>query len=321
MNRKSHRAFPRARRLGRVGVLMGGWSAERDVSLQSGETVFAALQQIGVDAVPIDLRQESAIEQITQGHFDRCFILVHGTGGEDGTLQGVLELLGIPYTGSGVLGSALSMDKWRCKQIWQAQGLPVVPGELLPAAGNEEAIVARLGLPLFVKPSREGSSVGITKVKHSRELSEAYRIAARFHGEVMVEPALPGGDYTVAILGDEALPAIRIEPASEFYDYAAKYSRNDTRYFCPCGLSESEEKALRELALNAFFAVGGRGWGRVDFLFDATGKPFLAEVNTVPGMTAHSLVPMAARATGMDMPELALKILEQTLPLGVGNET
>ncbi len=313
-------AFSRARRLGRVGVLMGGWSAEREVSLQSGETVLAALRQIGVDAVAIDLRQESAIEQITQGHFDRCFILVHGTGGEDGTLQGVLELLGIPYTGSGVLGSALGMDKWRCKQLWRAQGLPVVPGELLQDVDNEEAIVARLGLPLFVKPSREGSSVGVTKVKHSWELSEAYRIAARFHGEVMVEPALTGGDYTIAILGDEALPAIRIEPASEFYDYAAKYSRDDTRYFCPCELSESEEKALRELALNAFSAVSGRGWGRVDFLFDASGKPFLAEVNTVPGMTAHSLVPMAARAAGMDMPELAMKILEQTLSLGVGNE-
>ncbi|AOU99006.1 D-alanine--D-alanine ligase [Acidihalobacter yilgarnensis] len=303
------------RRFGRVAVLMGGWSAEREVSLNSGAAVTAALRAAGVDAVPVDLRRETVFEQLAAGSFDRCFIVMHGTGGEDGTLQAVLDLLDLPYTGSGVLGSALGMDKWRCKLLWQSLGLPAVPGELLSVASDFTAISQRLGLPLFVKPSQEGSSVGVSKVDRAEDLPAAYAAAAGCHGVVLAEPAMAGGDYTVAVLGDQALPAIRIVPATEFYDYAAKYTRHDTRYLCPCGLSEEVEQAMRAMAIDAFASVGGQGWGRVDFLLDAAGKAHLAEVNTVPGMTDHSLVPMAARAMGMDMSQLVLRILEDTLPM------
>ncbi|MEJ2631618.1 MAG: D-alanine--D-alanine ligase [Acidihalobacter sp.] len=307
-------------RFGRVAVLMGGWSAEREVSLQSGAAVTTALRAGGVDAVAVDLRRESVLEQLSTGEFDRCFLIVHGTGGEDGTLQAMLDLLDLPYTGSGVLGSALGMDKRRCKLVWQALGLPVVPGEVLAADSDFDAVAQRLGLPLFVKPSQEGSSVGVAKVKRVEDLSTAYAAAAACHGEVLVEPAMEGGDYTVAVLGDQALPAIRIVPATEFYDYEAKYNRDDTRYLCPCGLAEGTEQAMRVLALQAFTAVGGEGWGRVDFLLDAEGAPHVAEVNTVPGMTSHSLVPMAARELGMDMTQLVVRILEQTLPNGVRDD-
>lgn len=306
-------------RFGRVAVLMGGWSAEREVSLHSGAAVTAALRAGGVDAVAVDLRREALLEQLLNRDFDRCFIVVHGTGGEDGTLQAMLGLLGLPYTGSGVLGSALGMDKWRCKLLWQALGLPVVPGEVLTAQSDFEAVVQRLGLPLFVKPSQEGSSVGVSKVRCAEELPRAYAAAAACHGAVLAEPAMVGGDYTVSVLGDEALPAIRIQPATEFYDYAAKYCRDDTRYLCPCGLPSKAEDAMRELAREAFASIGGQGWGRVDFLLDAQGKARLAEVNTVPGMTDHSLVPMAARHAGMGMTELVVRILEQTLPSGGGD--
>ena len=308
------------RRLGRVGVLMGGWSAEREVSLQSGATVLEALRALGVEAEGVDLRRDTAVEQILAGGFDRCFIVVHGTGGEDGTLQALLEMLGLPYTGSGVLGSALGMDKWRCKLLWQAQGLPVVPGEVLHEGDDYEAVVERLGLPLFVKPSQEGSSVGVSRVERAEDLPQAYAVAAACHGQVLVEPAMPGGDYTVAVLAGEALPAIRIQPANGFYDYAAKYLREDTRYLCPCGLPPAVQRRLGELALAAFRAVDGRGWGRVDFLFDDAGEPRLAEVNTVPGMTPHSLVPMAARAAGMDLQTLVWRILEASLTHEPRNE-
>lgn len=308
------------RRFGRVGVLMGGWSAEREVSLMSGEAVTAALQAGGVDAVAVDLRRETALDQIRDGGFDRCFLIIHGTGGEDGTLQALLDLLGMPYTGSGVLGSALGLDKLRCKQIWSSLGLPVVPGEVLDADSDFDEVVARLGLPLFVKPSEEGSSVGVTKVKRAQELPAAYAMAAAHHGKVMVEPAMAGGDYTVTVLGDEALPAIRILPATEFYDYAAKYTRDDTQYLCPCGLPDKTEQALRAMAVEAFAAVAGKDWGRVDFLLDAQGNPYVAEVNTLPGMTSHSLTPMAARAAGMNMTQLVLRILEDTLAADVADE-
>lgn len=298
---------------GRVAVLMGGWSAEREVSLNSGEAVLSALQAVHVDAVPVDIRRETVLEQLSAGGFDCCFIVVHGTGGEDGSLQAVLELLGMPYTGSGVLGSALGMDKWRCKLVWQALGLPTVPGETLNLESDFDTVLRRYGLPLFVKPSQEGSSVGISKVQQIEDLPAAYALAADCHGCVMVEAAMAGGDYTVAILGDRALPAIRIIPAAEFYDYSAKYTRNDTRYLCPCGLSEEVEREMQSLALRAFASIGAQSWGRVDFLLDADGKPHVAEINTVPGMTDHSLVPMAARAVGMDMTELVLRILENTL--------
>ncbi|MEJ2060771.1 MAG: D-alanine--D-alanine ligase [Gammaproteobacteria bacterium] len=306
------------KRFGRVAVLMGGWSAEREVSLMSGAAVTAALRAGGVDAVAVDLKLETVIEQLAEGGFDRCFVVVHGTGGEDGTLQGVLEVLGLPYTGSDVLGSALGMDKWRCKLLWESLGLPVVPGEVLTAGSDFSSVAQRLGLPLFVKPSEEGSSVGVSKVKRAEDLPAAYAAAAACHGRVLAERDMAGGDYTVAVLGDEALPAIRIVPAVEFYDYAAKYSRDDTRYLCPCGLPEEAERRLREMALQAYAATGGQGWGRVDFLLDADGKPYLAEVNTVPGMTAHSLVPMAARAAGMDMTQLVMRILSDTLDREAG---
>lgn len=304
------------RRFGRVGVLMGGWSAEREVSLNSGAAVTAALQAGGVEAVAVDLERARVFEQLTAGGFDRCFIVVHGTGGEDGTLQALLELLDIPYTGSRVLGSALGMDKLRCKLLWQAHGLPVVPGEVLTADSDFDAVAERLGLPLFVKPSEEGSSVGVSKVKRAEDLPAAYAAAAGRHGVVLAETAMPGGDYTVAILGGDALPAIRIVPAVEFYDYEAKYLRSDTRYDCPCGLPAESETAMRQMALEAFAIAGGAGWGRVDFLLDTAGEPRLAEINTVPGMTDHSLVPMAARAMGLDMTGLVLRILEDTLPKG-----
>ncbi len=302
-----------ASRLGRIAVLMGGWSVERLVSLQSGTAVTQALQSIGIDATAVDLREPTAVFQLT-GKFDRCFIVVHGTGGEDGLLQASLEILGLPYTGTGVLGSALGMDKWRSKLIWQALGLPVVPGEVVRGSQDFANVIRQLGLPLFIKPAQEGSSVGVTKVKTKAELGLAYARASRFHGEVLAEPALTGGDYTVAILGDRALPTIHIEPAGEFYDYAAKYERDDTHYLCPCELGFEREAELWKLALDAFAAVGGKGWGRVDFLQDAAGNFHLAEVNTVPGMTPHSLVPMAALAAGLEMPDLALAILMQTLP-------
>lgn len=309
------------KRFGRVAVLMGGWSAEREVSLSSGTAVTAALQAGGVDAVAVDLQRETVLKQLTEGGFDRCFIVVHGTGGEDGTLQAMLDVLDLPYTGSGVLGSALGMDKWRCKLLWQSLGLPVVPGEVLGSDSDFDSVVRRLELPLFVKPSQEGSSVGVHKVKRAEELPAAYAAAAACHGVVLAEPAMEGGDYTVSVLGDVALPAIRILPATEFYDYAAKYTRNDTRYLCPCGLDEEAEQAMQALALEAFAAIGGEGWGRMDFLLDADGAPYVAEVNTVPGMTDHSLVPMAANAAGMDMTQLVVRILEQTLQRGERDDT
>ena len=221
--------------------------------------------------------------------------------GEDGTVQGALELLGIPYTGSGVLASALAMDKWRTKLVWQAAGLPVPAYELLDAGSDFAAVAARLGLPLFVKPANEGSSVGISKVKTAADLRAAYELAARYDDLVIAEQFIGGGEYTAAILGGEALPVIKIEPANEFYDYEAKYLRDDTRYLCPCGLSAEQESEMQRLAKRGFAVIGGAGWGRVDFLLDEAGKPYLLEANTSPGMTDHSLVPMAARAGGHEL--------------------
>ncbi len=297
---------------GKVAVLMGGLSAEREVSLKSGAQVLRGLQARGVDAHGVDV-QRDILQRLTAGGFDRAFVVVHGRGGEDGVLQGALETLGMPYTGCGVLASSLGMDKWRTKLLWQALGLPVPAYEVLDADTDFDAVERVLGLPLFVKPANEGSSVGVTKVKHGGELRRAYEAAVRYDPIVLAERFLGGGEYTVGILGDEALPAIRIEAAGEFYDYDAKYLRDDTRYFCPAGLSDEAEQQLRKLALEAFDAVGGSGWGRVDFLLDAHHHPYLLEVNTVPGMTDHSLVPMAARAAGMDFAELVWRILETSL--------
>ena len=294
---------------GKVAVLFGGRSAEREVSLKSGAAVLAALQRSGVDAHGFDPAVRE-LQSLRGEGYDRVFIALHGRFGEDGTVQGALELMGIPYTGSGVMASALAMDKWRSKLVWQAAGLPIPAYELLAADSDFEAVAQRLGLPLFVKPANEGSSVGITKVKRASELRAAYQEAAKHDKLVIVEQYIGGGEYTAAILNGQALPVIKIEPANEFYDYEAKYLRDDTRYLCPCGLAPEKEKEMQHLAQRAFALVGGVGWGRVDFLLDEAGKPYLLEINTSPGMTDHSLVPMAARQAGMSFEQLVLKILE-----------
>lgn len=301
---------------GRVAVLLGGRSAEREVSLNSGGRVLAALLRQGVKAEAFDPETRS-LEDLRA--FDRVFIALHGGYGEDGSIQGYLQLIGVPFTGSGVLASALGMDKWRTKLVWQALGMPVPPYALLREDSDFAEVEEVLGLPLFVKPAREGSSVGVTKVSRSGELGEAYAEAARHDSLVLAEQAIGGapgtvaGEYTVGILERNgklrALPIIKIEPATEFYDYEAKYNRDDTRYRCPCGLPASREAELGRLAEAAFEAVGGRGWGRVDFLMDEAGDAYLLEVNTAPGMTDHSLVPMAARQVGLDYDQLVMEVL------------
>nr|WP_197722777.1 D-alanine--D-alanine ligase [Sulfurivermis fontis] len=301
-----------AKAFGKVAVLMGGWSAEREISLKSGNAVLAALQRRGVDAHGVDAGRD-VVQVLERGGFARAFIAWHGRGGEDGELQGALDLLQLPYTGSGVLASALGMDKWRSKMVWQAAGLPVPEFELLDAQSDFAAVERRLGLPLFVKPANEGSSIGVSKVRSAGGTRAAYAAAAQYDSLVLAERFVGGGEYTVAILGARALPAVRIVPATEFYDYEAKYFRDDTRYLCPCGLPAEQEQHMQALALRAFAVLGCRGWGRVDFLMDAAGNPFVLEVNTVPGMTDHSLVPMAARAAGIEFDELVWRILAGTL--------
>ena len=290
-------------------MLFGGRSAEREVSLKSGAAVLAALQRSGVDAHAFDPAQRDLHNLLDEG-FDRVFIALHGRYGEDGTVQGALELMGIPYTGSGVMASAVAMDKWRTKMIWQAAGLPIPDFMMLDEGSDWEAVVQRLGLPLFVKPANEGSSVGISKVKQVSELKAAYEAAATHDKLVIAEQFVGGGEYTAAILNGRALPVIKIEPASEFYDYEAKYLRDDTRYLCPCGLSAEQEAEMQALAQQGFAVIGGQGWGRVDFLRGTDGKAYLLEVNTSPGMTDHSLVPMAAREAGISFEQLVVQVLE-----------
>ena len=303
----------RSAEFGKVAVVFGGKSAEREVSLRSGQGVLAALLRQGVDAYAFD----PAVRLLDELRaFDRVFIALHGKYGEDGTIQGALELMGIPYTGPGVMASAIGMDKWRTKLLWQAAGLPIPDYAMIDAETDFDAIETRFGFPMFVKPACEGSSLGVTMVKKPGQLSAAYEEAAQYHDMVMVEKAILGGEYTTSILGEAALPIIKIEPAGEFYDYEAKYNRNDTRYVCPCGLSTAQEADIRALSLRAYQVLGARGWGRVDFLMDADGKPYLLEVNTSPGMTDHSLVPMAARVAGMDYDTLVLEILKRAT-LGV----
>jgi len=300
-------------RFGKVAVMFGGTSAEREVSLKSGAAVLAALLSRGVDAHAFDPACRP-LADLQSESFNRVFIALHGRGGEDGTLQGALTLMNLPFTGSGVLASALAMDKWRSKLVWQALGLPIPDYALLTATGDFDAVIEELGLPLFVKPAREGSSIGIVKVKTAAELPAAYAEAARHDSLVLAERALSGGEFTVSILGEGdaayALPSIRIVPTTEFYDYDAKYFRDDTRYLCPSGLSAAEEARMRELALQGYQALGCRGWGRVDFLLDANAVPYLLEANTAPGMTSHSLAPMAARVAGLEFADLCVKILE-----------
>jgi D-alanine-D-alanine ligase len=295
---------------GKVAVMMGGKSAEREVSLKSGAAVLAALRSSGIDAHCFD-PQDKPLEALHAEGFQRVFIALHGRGGEDGTLQGALDLLAIPYTGSGVLASALAMDKWRSKLVWQATGLPVPDYVVLDGASDFAAIEAKLGLPLFVKPSNEGSSIGISKVKQSGGLRAAYELASRYDSCVIAEQYLAGGEFTVGILAGQALPVIRIVPATEFYDYDAKYLRDDTEYRIPSGLGDEREREMRDLALRAFGVLGGRGWGRMDLMLDAAGRMFCLEANTSPGMTDHSLVPMAARAAGIPFTQLVAKLLEE----------
>ncbi|MBA2778760.1 D-alanine--D-alanine ligase [Billgrantia kenyensis] len=297
---------------GRVAVLYGGNSAERDVSLKSGAAVLAALERSGVDVTGYD-PADGGLVGLEALAPDRVFIALHGRGGEDGTLQGALELLGIPYTGSGVLASALGMDKQRTKLVWQALGLPTPESLMLSSDTDWDDIVVQLGLPLIVKPVHEGSTLGITIVDSRETLEAAYREAARFDARVMAERFIQGEEYTVALLGDRVLPAIRVEVPSGFYDYEAKYLSNDTRYHLPCGLDGGQETLLGELCRQAFEAVGGEGWGRVDVMQDAEGRFWLIEVNTSPGMTDHSLVPQAAAHAGIGFDELVLQILRGTL--------
>jgi len=306
--------MPLPEAFGKVAVLMGGWSSERAVSLKSGDAVLAALQQRGVDAHGIDAQRETILQELARGQFDRVFIVLHGPGGEDGVIQGALEILGLPYTGSGVMASALAMDKWRTKQLLEGVNLPTPKYMLLDKDTDLNYVVAELGLPLMVKPALEGSSIGMTKVEEENQIELAYQCAAQFDGEVFAEQWITGKEYTVAVLGEEALPVIRLETPHKFYDYDAKYVANDTRYHCPCGLAPEQEAQLQRLALAAFKAIGAEGWGRVDILCDQTGKPYIIELNTVPGMTDHSLVPMAARVRGIEFDELVYRILAQTLP-------
>lgn len=293
----------------RVAVLLGGKTAEREVSLKSGALVLAALRARGIDAQPFDPAEKN-IEDLIEGRYERAFIALHGRFGEDGTLQGALEWLGIPYTGSGVLGSALAMDKLRAKLLWRAHGLPTPDYELLDANADFRAVAARLGTPLMVKPVNEGSSVGMSKVRAAGDLEEAFALAVNYDRAVIAERFIEGQELTAGILGNEALPLIRLETPRDFYDYEAKYVADDTRYLVPCGLPMAREREIQDLCLKAFRALGCGGWGRVDLMLDAAGDPWLLEVNTAPGMTDHSLVPMAARAAGLSYEDLCLKILE-----------
>lgn len=299
---------------GKVAVMLGGTSAERPVSLKSGGAVLAALRRQGVDAHEFDPATRN-LGDLISAEFDRVFIALHGRYGEDGCMQGALELLGLPYTGSGVMASALGMDKWRTKLVWRAAGLPTADWEILGAASDFDAVERYLGLPIFVKPAREGSSIGMSKVTAHGTLKAAFELAVEHDPLVLAEKFIDGAEYTVGILGDTALPLIRLAPAKDkaFYDFEAKYLRDDTEYHCPAGLADAQEMALRQLALDAFRLIDGRGWGRVDLMLDSIGNPYLLEVNTAPGMTDHSLVPMAARAAGLDFDALCLAILEQTL--------
>jgi D-alanine-D-alanine ligase len=296
-------------KFGKVAVLLGGKSAEREVSLKSGGMVLAALRKKGVDAHPFDPKEKN-IEALAKERFDRAFIALHGRFGEDGTLQGILEWLGIPYTGSGVLASALAMDKLRTKRIWHAEKLPTPPWEVLGKDTNFLVTARRLGLPIMVKPANEGSSIGMSKVRAAGDLEEAYALAVNYDPAVLAEKFIEGTELTCSILGRDALPLIKLETTRDFYDYEAKYVADDTRYLIPCGLTKRKEEELQALCLAAFDAIGCRGWGRVDLMLDKRGRPYLLEVNTSPGMTDHSLVPMAAKAVGLSYEDLCLKILE-----------
>ncbi len=294
---------------GKVAVLLGGRSAEREISLKSGQAVLAALRRRNVDAHPFD-PAEQPMEALLQQGFKRAHIALHGRYGEDGTVQGALELMGLPYTGSGVMASALAMDKWRTKLLWQAAGINSPRYAMLNAQSDFDAVVQELGLPLIVKPSREGSTIGLSKVTAAEDLPAAYQLAAKHDSMVLAEQFIEGMELTAAILGETPLPLVRIETASGLYDYQAKYLSDDTSYFCPSGLSAEQEQAIQAQALRAHQILGCEGWGRVDVMLDKSGKAYFLETNTSPGMTDHSLVPMAARAAGISFEDLVVRILE-----------
>ncbi|MBL1320317.1 MAG: D-alanine--D-alanine ligase [Methylophaga sp.] len=301
-----------AKEFGKVAVLMGGCSAERDISLISGEAVLKALQDQAINAHKIDTANDVS-SQLQTGEFNRAFIVLHGRGGEDGEIQGVLESLAIPYTGSDITGAVLSMNKMVSKQIWLQQNLPTAEFEQVTINTNSEALVSRLGLPLFIKPVNEGSSIGMTKVNSVVELTQAIVLATKYDAEVIAEQWIEGEEYTVAILKDSALPTIELKTPNEFYDFDAKYQANTTEYLCPCDLSEQDEQLCQQIAVDAFNALRMKGWGRIDFMRDKAGKFYLLEANSIPGMTDHSLVPMAAKQAGLSFADLVWQILETSM--------
>jgi D-alanine-D-alanine ligase len=302
----------KASEFGRVAVLLGGSSAEREISLLSGNAVLAGLERRGVTVIGFDPAQRPLSDLLAE-KIERVWIALHGPGGEDGTLQGALEFLGVPYTGSGVMGSAIGMDKLRSKRLAQSVGIPTAEFVVLREAHDLDVALERLGLPMIVKPGSQGSSVGMARVERAEQLPAAWNNARRTDPVVFAEPWITGAEYTVSLLQGQALPSIRIETPRSFYDYEAKYLRNDTRYFCPSGLSTQAEQHLAKLALGAYETCGAEGWGRADFMMDKTGRPLLLEINTIPGMTDHSLVPMAAKAAGFDFDELVWRVLETSL--------
>ncbi|VAW72338.1 D-alanine--D-alanine ligase [hydrothermal vent metagenome] len=311
-NQKSITEVTDAKQFGKVAVLFGGTSAEREVSLNSGKAVIAALQHDGVDVHPID-PGENVFEQLKSAQFDRAFIVLHGRGGEDGVIQAVLQSLAIPYTGSGVQASALAMDKLRTKLLWLGADLPTPPFVILDNESSLATVESTLGFPVIVKPVHEGSSIGISRAENNQELKASWQEAAKYDSEIIAEAWITGGEYTVAILDGEPLPVIKMETDSVFYDYEAKYLSNDTRYLCPCGLPAEKEKEIQAIALKAFKMVGAQGWGRVDFMLNEQGVAGLIEANTVPGMTDHSLVPMAAKQAGIEFNQLVWRILQTSI--------
>ncbi len=300
------------KQFGKVAILFGGQSAEREVSLNSGKAVLAGLLRGGVDAHAVD-PGANVFAQLKDGSFDRVFIVLHGRGGEDGVIQAVLETLSLPYTGSGVQASALAMDKLRTKLLWLGAGLPTPSFVVLENEQSLADVEPRLGFPVIVKPVHEGSSIGISRATNNEELKVSWQEATKYDNEVIAEEWVTGGEYTVAILDGVALPVIKMETESVFYDYEAKYLSNDTRYLCPCGLSQDKEEELKTIALKAFNRIGARGWGRIDFMLNEQGTVGLIEANTVPGMTDHSLVPMAAKQAGIDFDQLVWRILQTTM--------
>ena len=300
------------KRFGKVAVLMGGLSAERAISLKSGQAVLEALLSQGVDAHGIDA-DHKVVNTLQEGKFDRAFIILHGRWGEDGVIQGALDTINLPYTGSGVLGSALAMDKVRSKQVWLANDLPTAKYRVLRSGQDLKGVVEELGLPIFVKPATEGSSIGVSRVDDEAELKRAWQLAAENDPVVLAESFIPGPELTVGILDGKALPIIRLQTDNDFYDYEAKYQSDDTQYICPAELSKKEAADISDLAEQAYEALGCSGWGRIDLMLDKKRKPLLLEANTVPGMTDHSLVPMAAKEAGVSFEQLVINILETSL--------